>query len=64
MLPNHIITKLASLMEKLNIDNGSIDFIYSGNNEYVLLEVNPVGQIGFLSIPNNYNIEEFIALNI
>ncbi len=63
-IPDYLVKKISLLMNKLNINNGSIDLIYSENDEYILLEVNPVGQLGFLSMPNNYNIEEIIALNI
>lgn len=60
-LPEHIKTQISLLMNKLNLNCGSIDMIYSMNNDYVFLEVNPVGQFGMTSLPCNYNIEKNIA---
>jgi ATP-GRASP peptide maturase of grasp-with-spasm system len=63
-LPHEIEMKIIDLMKKIGLDNGSIDLIVTPNNEYVFLEVNPVGQFGMTSYPTNYNIEKFIALLI
>ncbi|MFT3794695.1 grasp-with-spasm system ATP-grasp peptide maturase [Flavobacterium sp.] len=60
-LPTDIAQKVDRLMKKINLDCGSIDFILTKNNEYVFLEVNPVGQFGMVSSPCNYNIEKEIA---
>lgn len=60
-LPNMIERKIIKLMNKLNLNTGSIDLILSNNNEYYFLEVNPVGQFGFVSQLCNYNIEKHIA---
>jgi hypothetical protein len=40
---------------------GSLDLIYSIDNEFVFLEVNPVGQFGMVSKPCNYNLEKILA---
>lgn len=60
-LPDAIEEKLHLLMKHLNLQTGSIDMIYSKNDEYVFLEVNPSGQFGMVSSPCNYNLEERIA---
>lgn len=61
-LPQEIKEKLIILMNNLNLKSGSIDMIVSKNNDYVFLEVNPVGQFGMVSYPCNYNLEEQIAI--
>jgi|AntAceMinimDraft_17_1070374.scaffolds.fasta_scaffold00282_14 hypothetical protein len=60
-IPLELKSKLILLMNKLNLDFGTIDMIYNNNSEYVFLEVNPSGQ--FLGYSNNcnYMIEEKIA---
>jgi ATP-GRASP peptide maturase of grasp-with-spasm system len=60
-LPYHIQQSLKKTMEELELDTGSIDMIVSKNNEYVFLEVNPVGQFGMTSLPCNYYLEKKIA---
>jgi ATP-GRASP peptide maturase of grasp-with-spasm system len=60
-LPNEIELKLTVLMEKLKLNSGSIDLIYTKNNEYVFLEINPVGQYNMVSEPCNYYLEKIIA---
>lgn len=56
--------KLLNLSKQLNIDHGSYDIVVDENNNYFLLEINPVGQFGMVSYPCNYNIEKFIAENL
>ena len=60
-LPNFIQKKLTLLMNKLNLNCGSIDMIVSPTDQYYFLEVNPVGQFGMVSYPGNYNLEKIIA---
>jgi len=60
-LPNDVKIKLTKLMSKLSLDTGSIDMIVTPDNEYVFLEVNPVGQFSMTSFPCNYNLEKKIA---
>ncbi|WP_396148910.1 grasp-with-spasm system ATP-grasp peptide maturase [Flavobacterium sp.] len=60
-LPSYIQDKLKVLMKKIQLNSGSIDMIVTPENEYVFLEVNPVGQFGMVSYPCNYNIEKKIA---
>lgn len=60
-LPLDIEIKIELLMQNLGLNTGSIDLIYSKNNEYIFLEVNPVGQFGFLSLMTNQNLFYEIA---
>ena len=59
-LPDHLEEKIIRLMEALDLNCGSLDFIKSGNT-YYFLEVNPVGQFGNLSFDCNYYLEKEIA---
>lgn len=61
ILPTDIELKICKLMNYLELDNGSIDMIVTYDNNYVFLEVNPVGQFGMVSYPCNYYIEKKIA---
>jgi len=60
-LPNLIENQLEKFMQELQLNSGSIDMIYTKQNEYVFLEVNPIGQFGMLSNPCNYCLEEKVA---
>lgn len=60
-LPKVIEVKLNALMKRVDLNCGSIDMIVTKKNEYVFLEVNPVGQFGMTSFPCNYNLEKKIA---
>lgn len=60
-LPEKIHSLLVHFMNKINMNCGSIDLIYTTNNKFVFLEVNPVGQFYQLSYPCNYQIEKKIA---
>lgn len=60
-LPFTIQQKLIRLMDKLDLNCGSIDMIVDKNNDYVFLEVNPIGQFGMVSAPCNFNLESIIA---
>lgn len=63
-LPKELEYKLKKLMEQLKMNSGSIDIIYTPNNEYYFLEINPIGQFQWLSRHCNYNIEKLIALEL
>lgn len=60
-IPNNIQNKLIKLMDKLNLNTGSIDLILTPNNEFYFLEVNPVGQYDMTSVPCNYFLDKKIA---
>ena len=53
--------KLKRLMEMVGLNTGSIDIIKGTDGKYYFLEINPVGQFGFISSPCNYNFEKIIA---
>jgi ATP-GRASP peptide maturase of grasp-with-spasm system len=63
-LPKHIKERIYSLMNALELDTGSMDFIVTPNREYYFLEVNPAGNIEMISEPCNYYIEKRIAEQI
>ena len=60
-LPKKIESKLLLLMKKLDLESGSADFILTEQNEYIFLEVNPVGQFDFVDKICNYNLAQIIA---
>lgn len=60
-LPQMIERKLDRLMKKLSLNCGSIDMIVSNKNEFIFLEINPIGQFGMTSRPCNFNLEKDIA---
>lgn len=62
-LPTEYKKKLQRLMADLDLNSGSIDTLYDGQ-EYYFLEVNPVGQFDFVSGIGNYYIERDIALKL
>lgn len=63
-LPAHVEAKIKALMEVVNMDTGSIDIMVSQTGEYYFLEINPVGQIGFVSLCCNYFLEREIAFTL
>ncbi|MFN8229840.1 MAG: grasp-with-spasm system ATP-grasp peptide maturase [Bacteroidia bacterium] len=60
-LPSKIENKLKMLIFELKLDYCSIDLIYSIENEFYFLEINPIGQFGNVSYSGNYYIEKLIA---
>ncbi|MDR2276182.1 MAG: grasp-with-spasm system ATP-grasp peptide maturase [Sphingobacterium sp.] len=62
LLPSALNEKIDALMKELGLCTGSIDMLVSNKNEYIFLEVNPIGQFGMTSVPCNYHIEKDIAL--
>lgn len=48
-------------MEVIDLNSGSIDMLVSKKNEYIFLEVNPIGQFAQVSYPCNYYIQKEIA---
>jgi len=61
LLPDHLKHKLNVLMKLLQLESGSIDMVVTTENEFIFLEVNPVGQYGMVSIPCNYHLNQKIA---
>lgn len=60
-LPTQVESKLIELMTALSQQTGSIDMVVTDEKEFVLLEVNPVGQYGMVSYPCNYDLNVKMA---
>lgn len=60
-LPSQIKEKICELMNKMNLNTGSIDLIYTNDKEFYFLEINPVGQYDFVSKSCNYHLDKKIA---
>lgn len=60
-LPKEYEEKLHIFFQSINLNTCSFDVILTPENEYVLIEINPVGQYSAPSNRCNYNIEEKIA---
>jgi ATP-GRASP peptide maturase of grasp-with-spasm system len=63
-LPTEIKKKILAFAKKAQLNTGSIDIILNKDGEYVFLEVNPVGQFGWVSKNCNYYIEQEIAKHL
>lgn len=59
-LPKNIEQKIHLLMQSLDLNSGSLDFIKK-DSKYYFLEVNPVGQFLGMSVMCNYLLEKEIA---
>ncbi len=57
-LPDEIETKLLKLLTILSMDSGSVDIVYTDKDEFVFLEVNHIGQFGWLSYYCNYHLHK------
>jgi len=60
-LPTRIKNKVLEFMKLKKLNTGSIDLLVDNQGEYFFLEVNPVGQFGWVSYHCNYQIEKKIA---
>lgn len=60
-LPAVVEERCRTLMAALGLTTGSLDFIRTPGGGYVFLEVNPVGQLGMVSAPCNYQLERHVA---
>jgi MvdC family ATP-grasp ribosomal peptide maturase len=63
-LPNEIQQQITLLMQELGLTFGAIDIIKTPDNQYVFLEVNPVGEWGMLQRDLGFPIAENIAKSI
>lgn len=63
-LPESIEEMIGKLMKRISLESGSIDLLYSTDNIFYFLEVNPVGQFDMVSFPCNYHLEKEIALHL
>lgn len=60
-LPEDIKQNLINLMESIGQGTGSIDIIRGEDSKYYFLEINPIGQFGMVSHPNNCYLHKIIA---
>lgn len=60
-LPEWYEDKINNMLKIFQINSASIDTIISPENEFYLLDINPIGQFGMTSMPCNYNLEKIIA---
>lgn len=60
-LPHKLEIKLLKFIKLAGLDTGSIDLIYSKDEKYYFLEINPCGQFDWVSHICNYNIEFDLA---
>jgi len=56
-----VTTKIGELMRRMNLCFGSLDFIVMPDGEHVFLEVNPVGQFGWIVEQTGLPIHERLA---
>jgi ATP-GRASP peptide maturase of grasp-with-spasm system len=61
-LPETVERRIRDFMSRVGLNTGSLDIIKSPDGRYVFLEVNPIGQFGFVSKLCNYNLEKKVAL--
>ncbi len=60
-LPSIIESKITDFMRLSKLNTGSIDIIYDTKGRFNFLEVNPIGQFGYVSDVCNYNLHKKIA---
>ena len=60
-VPEKICKKLKKLMQRAGLDTGSIDMIVDQDNNFLFLEVNPVGQFSEFYFQCNYPLEREIV---
>jgi ATP-GRASP peptide maturase of grasp-with-spasm system len=60
-LPRQIESQLKKFLKVSGINSGSFDLIVTPEDDFVFLELNPVGQFGMVSNPCNYYLEKKIA---
>lgn len=63
-LPKNIENKLNKFMKNISLNTGSFDLIYSENNEFIFLELNPIGQYDALSKSCAYDLDKKIAQHL
>lgn len=60
-LPLNLEKKINKLASKLQLNSGSVDWIYSSRGVFYFLEINPLGIFSSVSTYGNYNLEREIA---
>ena len=59
-LPKYIEIEMIKILNKLELNCCSIDFVIDKKNILYFLEINPIGQFGFVSKRCNYNLEKIM----
>ena len=59
-LPTDVKNKITKIVKRLKLNYGAIDLMYSGD-EFYFLEINPVGQVGFVNTICNFYIEKELS---
>ncbi|WP_298424648.1 grasp-with-spasm system ATP-grasp peptide maturase [uncultured Kordia sp.] len=60
-LPTSLASKLRELLKIYKLNSASLDIIYTTDDEYKFLEINPIGQYDMVSKPCNYYLDVEIA---
>ena len=60
-LPDKILKQCITLLEKLNLRFGAIDFILDAKERFVFLEINPNGQWAWIEKQTGYDISNEIV---
>lgn len=60
-LPENIENLIKQLMMKIGLSYGALDIILSEKNEYIFLEINPVGQYSAYGTACNYYLDKIIS---
>jgi len=60
-LPDSLKEKIEVFMKAMDLNTGSLDLIFSADNQYVFLEVNPIGQYEWVEKNCNFPISREIA---
>ena len=60
-IPSEIASKLKKVIRFFKLKTCSIDMIVNTQGEFFFLEINPVGQFGFIGYPCNYYLEKKLA---
>jgi ATP-GRASP peptide maturase of grasp-with-spasm system len=61
-LPRKICARLKALLVDLRLNTASIDMVYTMDDRYVFLEINPVGQYDMVDKSLNFQLDKKIAL--
>lgn len=61
-LPESLKKQLSALLQELQLNTASLDLIYTKSQEFVFLEINPVGQYDMVGKYMNFQLDKKIAL--
>ena len=60
-LSSDIQHQIQTFMERIDLNCGSLDFIWGTDGKLYFLEVNPTGQFGMIDFPCNYGLHKIVA---